>query len=176
MLRIVTEKQELYDELTNQFVYLDPFEYWFEHSLVAISQWESKYKKAFLSADTKTSDELIDYVQFMCLTPDFDVNKLSHSDLSKVVEYIAEQPSATKVTTKSANTNGQIMTSEVIYAYMAMSSIPFECDKWNLHRVLNLLQVYGALNQPKEKMGRRETLEQNKALNAARRAKLKTKG
>ena len=64
------------------------------------------------------------------------------------------------------------MTSEVIYAYMANARIPFECETWNLHRLLTLLNVIGELNAPKKKQTESQTLAEYDRINQERLAKL----
>lgn len=175
MLLLQTEKQEMYDETKNLFVYLDGKSYRFEHSLKAISDWESVYKKPFMSSEQKTNEELLDYICMMNLDKNFNISELSHTDLAKVTEYISDSQSATSIK-PSGKSNNAITTSEVVYAYMAMASIPFECDTWNFNRLMNLLQVYGDLQQPKKKMSQTDVMRQNRELNEARRQKLKSKG
>ena len=68
-----------------------------------------------------------------------------------------------------------ITTSEVIYYQMIALGVPFECQKWHLSRLLTLLRVCNEKNNPK-KMSKQDIYAQNRALNAARRAALKTKG
>jgi hypothetical protein len=60
---------------------------------------------------------------------------------------------------------------------MTAFNIPFTCEKWNFSRLMALIEIAGEENNPdKKKMGRGETLAQNRALNAQRRARLKSKG
>ena len=68
------------------------------------------------------------------------------------------------------------MTAEVIYFYMISFGIPFECEKWQLNRLLTLIKVCSIKNEPPKKRSRHEIMSRNAALNAARRKKLNTKG
>ena len=70
----------------------------------------------------------------------------------------------------------QIITSELIYYWMVSYRIPIECQKWHLNRLLMLIQVCDEKNKPEKKMTQRQIMSRNAALNAARKAKLHTKG
>ena len=54
--------------------------------------------------------------------------------------------------------------------------IPSQYEKWHINRLIMLIRVCSEENKPKKKMSRREIMAQNKARNAARRAKLGTRG
>ena len=151
-----------------------------EHSLVSLSKWESKWKKAFLSKKEKTYEETIDYIRCMTVTQnvDPDVYKyLSAENIKQINEYINDPMTATTFSeSKQSGGNHEILTAEVIYYYMIASNIPFECQKWHLNKLLTLIRVCSIKNQPPKKMGREELLKRNNALNAARRKKFNTKG
>ena len=72
--------------------------------------------------------------------------------------------------------NRQIVTSELIYYWMVAYQIPFECQKWHLSRLMTLIEICDVKNNPGKKMSKQEILAQNRAINAARRAKHNTKG
>lgn len=180
MLELIPhEHGEYFDEEQNRFVKVrqEGVVYHFEHSLYAIALWESKYKKPFFTNKEKTAEEMIDYVSFMNLDDDFDVNTLTQEDILEIFEYMQDEPTATTISSDDNDNNSRIiMTSEVIYAYMANARIPFECDKWNIHRLMKLVAVIGEFNKPKKKMTEREILAQQHALNEKRLAELGTNG
>ena len=84
---------------------------------------------------------------------------------------------ATKVFSNKKTEKGKqkTITSELIYSWMVGLQIPFECQKWHINRLLTLIQVCDA-NNDTSKMSKKETMAQNRALNAARRAKMHSKG
>ena len=55
MLQILIPKTELWDSSKDEFVTVKEQTITLEHSLVAISKWESKWMKPFLSKGRKTS-------------------------------------------------------------------------------------------------------------------------
>lgn len=175
MLKIHIPTDEVFDEETNMFHTVSGFDLKFEHSLRSISEWESRYKKPFLSSE-KTSEEMIDYFRMMSLDENFDDSFFSQEVLDSLIEYINIKPTATVINHQDDDKKGPILTSEVIYAYMANAQVPFTCDNWNIHRLMTLLEVIGVLNKPKKKMSQEETISRNKSLNEQRREKLGTSG
>lgn len=178
MLKIIIPPIESYDEENNEFIYSKEQVLELEHSLIAISKWESKWCKPFLSSE-KNSQETIDYIKCMTLNKVSDIvyGCLSNDNLEEIQKYINEPMTATTI--NHTNTKGgrrEIITSELIYYWMIALSIPFECQKWHLNKLLTLIQVCNIKNSPPKKMSRREIMQRNKAVNEARRIKMKTGG
>ena len=182
MIRILLPEKELYDEVNNKFVYLPSRELILEHSLVSISKWESKWHKSFLNTDDKSFDEVIDYIKCMCveeLEDENDLYRLSEENVSDINAYIQDSMTATTFSDFSDNKNTksrEIITSEIIYYWMIANNIPFECQYWHLNKLLTLIKVCSIKNSPEKKMSTSEILSRNKALNAARRKKMNSKG
>lgn len=178
MLQIEVPASDFFDELRGEFVETKPCTLRLEHSLVSLAKWESRWKKPFLSRDAKTHDELVDYVRCMTIDQNVDpmvYHALSQSTLSKIVAYCEEMMTATTIRQINKAPSREIMTAEVIYYYMIALGIPFECQRWHLSRLLTLIQVCNAKNSP-VKMSKRDILEQNRKLNAARRKKTGSRG
>ena len=72
MLRITIPSGDYWDERKQEFFKLEGQTIVLEHSLVSVSKWESKWKKAYLTKDQKTREELVDYVRCMTLTGGVD--------------------------------------------------------------------------------------------------------
>lgn len=180
MITIRVPDIELFNGETQEFEVLPGREFRFEHSLKAISLWESKWCKPFLSklpSHKKTTEELVDYYRCMCLDDGFTDEYLTYEVQSKLAEYL--QTSHTATTFRETPNQGidlTVHTSEVLYAYMAIAGIPFEADTWNFERLSVLIRAVGELNQPKKKMSNSEILQQNRELNEMRKAKLKSGG
>jgi len=182
MLQIVTQANELYNEETNEFIYVKPQKIVMEHSLLSISKWESRWKKPFISKEQKTNDEMLDYIRCMTITPKVDYltyANLTRDQIKAINDYINDPATATTISDLRRNSvnSGRAITSELIYYWMTAQNIPFECEKWHLNRLLTLIRIANIENNPKkQKMGRRDIYNQNRALNAARRAKHNTRG
>lgn len=180
MLRIEIPERELFDEATSSFITAKRASLQLEHSLVSLSKWESKYCKAFLSKQDKTFKETLDYVKCMTLTQNVDpevYNYLTNSNIDQVNQYIEAPMTATYFSKdKTGKTNSEQITAELIYYWMIALNIPFECQKWHLNRLLTLIRVCNIKNQPPKKRSRKEIMNRNAALNAARRKQLNTRG
>lgn len=181
MLELEVKGMELYDESKNEFIQVKPTVLRLEHSLVSISKWEAKWKKPFLvDKPPKTLAESKDYIRCMTLNQNVDpavYECLGNSHMQKINEYIEDNKTATTFSDHSPTTpNRQIMTSELIYFYMAQYNLPIECQKWHLSRLLTLLRIASIKNAPEKKMSRNAVMSQNRALNAARRKAAHSKG
>lgn len=179
MLKITTPGMELYDERTQEFLYIEGRVLELEHSLVSISKWESKWCKPFMSTIEKTNEEIIDYIKCMCLNEVEDevIDNITNDSILKITNYINSPMTATSFTeTKNNNTNREVITTELIYYWMITQNIPMECQHWHLNRLLTLIRVCDIKNSPPKKMSKQELLSRNAALNAARKKQLNTKG
>ena len=170
----------MFDPVTSTFSNIKETKLNLEHSLVSISKWESKWKKPFISRDPKTEEESLDYIRCMTINP--NVNPVVYYNIPPSVfesirQYIDDPMTATWISSSEHRPpSRQIITSEVIYYWMVSYRIPMECQKWHLNRLLMLIQVCDEKNKPPKKMSKNQILSRNAALNAARRAKLHSKG
>lgn len=180
MLEITIPATELYDEVTQQFINTKEQTLQLEHSLVSLSKWESKWCKPFLTGNSKTFEETIDYIKCMTLTHNVDPNcylSLSHENIKEINDYIGAPMTATTFSNiKNGKINREQVTAELIYYWMIALNIPFECQKWHLNKLLTLIQVCNIKNQPPKKMSKRSIMSRNTALNAARRKQYNTRG
>lgn len=181
MLRIVIEGDETYNEETNEFETVNDVVVELEHSLIALSKWESKYQKPFLSPVKKTPKELYGYLEAMLVTPDVNPDvlyKCSQKNIDEIQKYIDSSQSATTFGTlpERRGSHGEVITSELIYYWMVAFNIPFECEKWHLNRLFALIRICNIKNSKPKKMSRNEIAQRNRELNAQRRAQLGSKG
>lgn len=174
MLRIRIPDREWYNEELNEFKTIPGRELELEHSLVSISEWESKYRRPFLDERNQMNpEELLDYIGMMCvpMLKNLEIlSGLSKKNLEDIKQYIDSKPTATTYSSQKSSGSREIITSELIYCWMVQSQIPFSCETWNIHRLLTLINVVAIKNQPPKKMSQHDTLKQYAAINKARRA------
>lgn len=180
MLVLLAGKQELYDEETQEFTTSAGTILHFEHSLASLSKWESKYQRPFLDSGNKTTEEVMDYITFMLLD-NFDpslINILTNDDLQEIQKYIESPQSATTFgeVGQQKSYRGETVTSELIYYWMVAYNIPFSCENWHLNRLLSLVKICNIKNGTQKKMSKAQIAQQNRELNAKRRAELGTSG
>ena len=180
MLRITIPAIELWDENKEEFINTKEQTLQLEHSLVSLSKWESKWNKPFLSKDTKTEEEELDYIKCMTITQNVDPNVYKFIPLNvreEIKEYINAPMSATWFSEdKNTKSSSEQITSELIYYWMIAQNIPFECEKWHLNRLITLIKICNIKSQPPKKMGKKAIMSRNAALNAARRKQFNSKG
>ena len=144
-----------------------------EHSLVSISKWESKWHKPFLSDKPKTAEESLDYIKCMTITQNVDPSLykfLSKENYEQINKYIEDPMTASWVNdVNGKKSSREVITSELIYYWMIALNIPVEFQKWHLNRLLMLIKICNAKNQPPKKMSKGELMRRNRSLNAARR-------
>lgn len=150
-----------------------------EHSLVSISKWESRWCKPFISSK-KNVEETIDYARCMTITQNVDPAVyfvLTDDHIRAINEYIDLPMTATTFTEEqNKKFNREIVTAEIIYYWMIAQNIPFECRTWHLNQLITLIRVCSIKNSPPKKMSAKERASHNRALNAARRQALNSKG
>lgn len=180
MLEIEIGGGERFDERESKFIPLPSKKVRLEHSLKSLAKWESKWKKPFLSKDKITREETIDYIRCMEVTGQVDptlFDLMTPKQIEAIDAYINDKMTATTINRRGPQKrSNEIVTSEIIYFWMIQHGIPPEYDKWHLNRLLTLIEVCGVKGNPGKKMGRQEQMSQQRALNAARRAKLNSKG
>ena len=180
MLMIVVPGVEMFDDRSQEFVTRGDVTLELEHSLVSLSKWESKHEKPFLGKGEKTTEEVLDYVKFMTLTPNVPEEvfpKLSEGNVTEINNYIEAKMSATWFSEPpGAPRSRDVITAELIYYWMVEFKIPFECENWHLNRLFTLIRVCNIKQSKPQKMSRSEATARQRELNAQRRAQLGTKG
>lgn len=180
MLRMIIEGNEFFNEEDSTFETVNDVVLELEHSLISLSKWESKYQKPFLSSGNKTPEELFNYLKFMVITPNVDLDVLyrcSREEINQIQQYIDSSESATTFGQMPERRGpGEVITSELIYYWMVAFTIPFECQYWHLNRLFSLIKICNIKNSKPRKMSRNELATRNKELNAQRRKELNTKG
>lgn len=180
MIEIHVPSGRQWDEEHECFLYSKEQTLRLEHSLVSISKWESKWHIPFIDNKDISNEQMIDYFKCMTLTQNVDPNVyycLTKENIKEITDYITDPMTATWFSEKkNKSSSRQKVTSELIYYWMISLQIPFECEKWHLNRLITLIKVCNESNAPKKKMSKREIMERNRALNAARRQTNNTRG
>lgn len=180
MLQLVIGQGEYYDEEQERFVKGKLTNVRLEHSLKSVAKWESKWKKSFLSNKELTQEEAIDYIRCMEVTGLIDpkvFDYMTPDQHKQVNEYINDKMTATTINRRGPKKpSREIITAEVIYFWMIQNGIPPEYDKWHLNRLLTLIEVCCIKGGPQKKMSQKDQMAQQRAINAARRAKYNTRG
>lgn len=176
-------QQELFDEVNEQFISIPRTDLQLEHSLISLAKWESKWHKPFLGKEEKTDEQIQDYIRCMTLTKNVNPNVYRYiptNSLKEIFSYIEDPMTATWFSESETKQSGigkrEIITSEIIYYWMVTLGIPVQFEKWHLNRLLTLIRVINIKNTPAKKMSKKDVLAHNRQLNAARRAKNKSKG
>jgi len=179
MLQIIIPALEKYDEIKEEFIATKEQSLTLEHSLVSISKWESKWCKPFLGKNERTVEETIDYIRCMTITqnvPKDVYNNITTDNINSIGKYIDSPMTATWFRKERGLTSNEIITSEIIYNWMIIYTIPFECQKWHLNRLLTLIRVCDKKNAPNKKMSNSEIMANNTKLNNERRERYNSKG
>lgn len=187
MLIIKVNSCEVFNELTSEFISLPETTLKLEHSLISISEWESKWHKAFLRTDNnKTKKEILDYVKCMTINK---VDPLIYSvldarNIDKITNYIEDTRTAVHLNSEGSKllngktSDGDVLTSDLIYYMMLSLGIPFNpCQEWHINRLLTLIHICNIKNNRQSgKFSKKAILSKNAEINRSRRALLKTKG
>lgn len=172
---------EFWDEVAEEFINTPEYDFDIEHSLYAIRKWESKWHKSFLNSKTLSKAEFIDYVRAMTITENIPEEAYYHLTLENqlgIEAYMDDPMTATTVRRKEGQSpSNKIITAEIIYNWMIELGIPFECEHWHIHSLMMLITVCAEKSSGAKKMMKPgDILSHNASLNAARRAKMHTRG
>lgn len=179
MLSLTITPPELYDDLEGIFITPPSKTLRLEHSLYAISKWESKWKKSFFGDGfgqrVLEPEEFLDYILCMSLDDILieDLDHITQEHVKIVNDYINDPMTATTDSKPPEKGPPKIITSEVIYWQMIQFNIPFECDRWNFNRLQMLIHVCSVKGGPPEKESMEDLVAKRKALNASRLAAAK---
>ena len=181
MLRLLIPKREYWDPIREKFITIPEVKVELEHSLNALSKWESKWHIPFHSDKPKTNEQNIDYVRCMCLDANVDpnvFNYLTEQNVNDISDYIQDSSTATWFSETKKTGRKDVITAEIIYYWMTVYNIPSEYEYWHLNKLLTLLRVCAEKNNTDAngKKMNKMTASQRQKLNAARKKKYHTRG
>lgn len=187
MLELTLPEREWFDDNTEEFVTEPSMNVVLEHSLYAISLWESKWKKPFLyllSTNGVPPEGFLDYMALMIVEPKSAcgslsvITRLTSKQIEEVFAYIGDSPTATTINDREKQSrSNRYITSELIYAWMAMSGLEKSYEMWNVTRLLTLINVISIESNPnKKKMPKREVANMYHDINERNKKKLHTNG
>jgi len=195
MFRLTLSKTEYWDDSKQEFVYHDTegvFD--LEHSLASISKWESIWKKPFITnKEEKTKEEFISYIHCMTINQksgedvyysceDSTFSGITQKDFEDLFSYVNESMTAYQrseladMEAKKKSRKTPSLLSDRIYSYLVGLQIPFEVQYWHFSKMMALIEIVSDNNKPPEKVDKKKRAANYAKLNAARRAKLHTKG
>jgi hypothetical protein len=179
MLTITVLGTETFNETTSEFGTEGDVILELEHSLVSLSKWESEFEKPFLTNDPKSLEEIIGYVRAMCLDPKVPKDifqKLSGANFQEINSYIDAKMSATWFNDRGSSPSREVVTSELIYYWMTVYSIPFICETWHLNRLFTLIRICNVKQDKPKQMSRADQAVEQRRINAERRARFNSTG
>lgn len=176
MLSINLSIDDLFDEQTGGFHSIHRT-IQMEHSLKAVSKWESIWETSFLQRKDKTSEQLFSYLQCMCLHEEDEeyVRYFRKEHVEEISKYMERKMTAAWFPDTNKGTN-QYITAEDFYYQMLGNGIPLECENWHLKRLLALIRTFQERNEPPKKRTNKEIMTEYRELNRKRREKWNSKG
>lgn len=180
MLPIIIPSQpdtELWDEANEIFIPVKGMKeqkLQLEHSLIALSKWESKWCVPFYGNKELTTEETLDYIRCMTINNNVDpraYNYLTRDMINDIYQYVYAPMTASTVPDERGKSTGEQITSELIYYWMIACGIPFECEKWHLNRLIMLIRICNFKNSDPKKLSANELRSKYASINAARRKK-----
>lgn len=181
MLPITIPERELWDERNNCMLYTKEVHLKLEHSLISISNWEMKWHVSYFDEKQKTEEQAFDYIRCMTLNKELsdDVYRgLTQENVKDINDYMLNSMTATTIgeVKNQTNMSHRKITSELIYYWMIQFGIPFSCEKWHINRLIMLIRVCAEESKPRKGRKQKDIAMDYRAINAARRAALNTKG
>lgn len=180
MLTIVVPGQELFNNKTQKFIKTEDVKLRMEHSLVAISKWESKWHKPFLTSTGRSGEEVTDYFRMMCIEEDVDssvLDRMTEENIRQIQDHIENSMTATTFSNlPDSPGRREIVTAEIVYYWMISMQIPLDRENWHFGKLIALIKTINAKNAPKKKMNTKDALAQQRELNAQRRAASQSNG
>lgn len=175
MFRLAIPRSEFFNEETSEFETYESSSVELEHSLLAVSKWESLWKTPFFKKQDMTTEQLYSYI-YLCQTEKpVSLNRIrlaDRSDIESFISYMEDSHTATWFSNEEKQ-NSSVVTSELIYFWMFSLNIDISCERWHINRLITLIRIFNEKNNPNSK---KMTLADIRKLNEERRSKMRTNG
>ena len=161
---------ELYDSEKMQFYTIEGGCFTFSYTLNKLYQWENRTNVRFIDNPELTIELLQDFVVFICneeLKPELVNEKV----ISMFMEEINNVTGPTVLPKRPNKGRKNILTSDIIYAYMYTLGIDTKWEYENLNKLLLLIAVVQDISNPPEKMSKEESIEAMRQQNEEMRRK-----
>jgi hypothetical protein len=180
MLTIAVGATSVFDDDTQEFGFDGGYKLQLEHSLVSLSKWEAIHEKPFLATEDRTPEEVLSYIECMVVSenpPGSFLEELSKENLEEINAYIERKMTATWFSEVQPQTrNSEAITAELIYYWMTVFQIPFECQYWHLNRLFTLIRICNIKQEKPKPMSRAEQARRQRELNELRKKQWNTTG
>lgn len=180
MLTLIVPGTEVYNEETSEFGSEGDVVLELEHSLASLSKWESNYERPFLADDEKSEGEILGYIKAMVLTPNVAAEtyeNLTRENFEEINKYIeAKQTATTIYEPPGTSSSRETITAELIYYWMTVFHIPFECENWNLNRLFMLIRICSIKQSPPKKESATTRAARQREMNERRRQSMNSTG
>lgn len=181
MIKLELPEIEVFNEADETFAVIPAKTLELEHSLLSLYNWESKWKKSFLSSDKRTSEETYGYIQAMCQSEELsldDIARLSTEQFATINAYIEDKMTATWFNEiPGQRKTYETITAEIIYYWMnALNINEAQWENRHLNQLFTYIRVVNEKNKPAKKVPRADAAAQQRALNEKRLAEMGTRG
>lgn len=170
-LTIYIPKMELWDEARARIIHIKEQTLTLEYSLVALSKWEARHHKIFLSPEEKTEEEKLDFIYCMIYNENVKseiVYAFTEKDFRDIEHYIITSQSAAIIPEEKTNEpkSNELLSSDLIYYYLAQMQVPYiPTQDWHLSRVLAMIRIGSFKNKPEKKLSKQEAISQVESIN-----------
>ena len=159
-----------------------------EHSLYAISKWESHFHKSYIKNKDKTPEENEYYIRCMVVEPFYeDPSEITNITMQRIIteadnyqrilNYINDPMTATYFQQNSEDSSSSdAITAELIYYWLIKLEIPVDIfEHWHINRLLTLIEVFNRKDSSsgnKKRPMSSSALARRRSMMEARRAQM----
>ena len=161
---------ELFNSEKMQFYIVKGGRFTFSYNLHNLYKWENRTNVRFIDNPDLSIELLCDFMISICneeLNPELVNDKLIYM----FMEEINKVTGPTILPKRPSSGKKNILTSDIIYAYMYTLGIDTKWEYENLNKLLLLIAVIQDISNPPEKMSKEESIESMRQQNEEMRRK-----